>query len=67
VDLPTTQLLTYRDVQARLRVSRETVRQMVLRGDLSPIQIGPQAVRFEEVDLQALIERRRRRRMPDAA
>lgn len=67
MDSPTTQLLTYRDVQERLRVSRETVRQMVLRGDLSPIQIGPQAVRFEEADLQALIERRRRRRIPDAA
>lgn len=59
VDSPTTQLLTYRDVQARLRVSRETVRQMVLRGDLPPIQIGPQAVRFDEADVQALIDRGR--------
>jgi excisionase family DNA binding protein len=52
-------LLTTREVAAELRVSTDTVLELVARGTLSPIRLTPKGrFRFRRDDVNALIEGR---------
>ena len=52
-------LLTIAETAEHLRVSTETVRQLVLSGELPKIQLGEQSPRIDPADLDAFIARRR--------
>ena len=48
-------LLTYQDVGAMLRVSRNTVMRMVARGELPAVRLGRQ-IRFVPADIERYID-----------
>lgn len=52
-------LLTTRDVAARMRVSEQTVRRWRYDGDLPFVRFGYRTVRFELGDVDDFVRRRR--------
>lgn len=64
--LGATGLLTIKQVAERLGLSLATVRRLTRAGELTRIVIGG-SIRFEPVDVEALIERGRHRAVRDSA
>lgn len=50
------QLLTPRQVAARLNVSRSTVSRWSIDGTLTPVRIGNNVVRYRRADVEALYQ-----------
>lgn len=48
------ELLTLREVMARLKVSRSTVWRWIKEGRLHPVKLGPRSNRFRVAEVEAL-------------
>lgn len=56
-DLPDSALITRQQFGAHLGVSHETVRQILLRGDVARVVISPRCIRIRVGDLRAYLAR----------
>lgn len=59
------EMLTAEEVARIMKVSIKTVRNWVLSGELPTISIGSREYRISRRDLDAFIEKQRRKRQPD--
>ena len=58
-------LLTSRGAEHILRVTTRSIRKLIRSGQLAHVQVGPGSVRFTREDLQAFIDRQRRKAVRD--
>lgn len=59
-------MYTVQEVAQQLRVSERTVRKWIEDGDLTAFSIGKRGYRIAESDLQAFIDKRKRRTDTDS-